>query len=123
MHDFRLVVAGHADGRHAPVERNRQQLPHDVFRLIEVAVHIDQAGNDGFAGRVHHRRALRHLHARARAGGGDAVAADENDRIVHGSRAGAVDQPRPDDGGDGSRGAALRLRRSGEGQKDCRAQS
>ena len=78
LHDFRLVVAGHADGRHAPVERDRQQLPHDICGLIQMAVHVDEAGNDGLARSIHHRRTLRHLHLRTRAGSGDPVAADED---------------------------------------------
>ena len=45
------------------------------------------------------------------------------DRIVDGGGAGAVDEPRADDGGDRSGGSALRLGRCAKARSTCRAQS
>ncbi len=72
--------------------------------------------------RIHDRCALRHLHTRARACRGDAVAAHEDDRVVHGRRARAIDQPRPDDRGDRPAAPRCALRRRGDGQEKGRAQ-
>ena len=75
-----------------------------------MTMRIHKAGDDGLACGVHDGCALRHLHLRARSGSRDAIAADENDGVVHGGGTGAVNQPGTHDRRHWSRCSALRLR-------------
>ena len=108
-HGFTFVVAGHAERGDAPVQRHQKQPFHFLRRLIQVIVRVNQTRDEKFSSRVDDGRALRHLHARARAGRRNAIAVHNNDGVVDCGTTRAVDQLGAHDGGDRAGGAALRV--------------
>jgi len=62
---FGLVVARRPHRRHTPAQLRRPVPLHGIGRLVDVAVHVDEAGQQHAAARVDDRGAGRNPHPRA----------------------------------------------------------
>ena len=113
-----VIGAEAADGQHAGVELQR---PGPLLQAVAVVVvKVDEPRNQELAARVDHLAAFGHGYVLARAGTFDAVAADDDDRVLDGRRAGAVDER---GAGDRDRVGAVEGERIGgagcEGSGEC----
>lgn len=117
LRDVRHRVAGVEDRGHAGVQERvevaliiqvvgRQAVP----AALQVRMQIGEAWHQRPAGPVDHLGARGHRHLRARTGGPDALAFDDNRGVGNRGRAGSVDERHPHES-QGARGRGLWRRR------------
>ena len=91
------IGADAAHRRNTPAQQHEQVFFQLVGWRREMAVRVDQAGQEALASGVDFRAVLGDRNHRATASGADAAVLDDDHRIVDRRRARAVDQPGAED--------------------------